>query len=263
MLGGALSAARELSSALRLFPLWLALGTIEIRHRYQRSLFGPFWITINIAAMVFGIGYIYANIFNSIRSSYIPYLAVGIIFWNFISASVTEGSHSLIQAGAIIRNVTISRYIHVFHCLWRNVIILLHNLLILIPVYLIYGSFPGWKIVEFVPCLLLLIAFLTVTSLLVAVLSTRFRDIPPGIASILQVSFFATPILWEASSLNGYRWVILLNPFYHLIECVRAPLLGGGLPVISFITVAAMTLAVAVLMLVACAKTSRRLIFWL
>jgi ABC-type polysaccharide/polyol phosphate export permease len=58
------------------------------------------------------------------------------------------------------------------------------------------------------------------------VLSTRYRDIPQVIATVIQVVFFLTPIFWSPNALPNRPAFILLNPFYHLIEIVRAPLLG-------------------------------------
>ena len=62
--------------------------------------------------------------------------------------------------------------------------------------------------------------------ILLGALCARFRDIPQIISSFVQVAFFLTPVLWKAESLGGYRWIVNVNPLYHAIECIRAPLLG-------------------------------------
>lgn len=213
--------------------------------------------------MIFGIGYIYANIFDSIRSSYIPFLAAGTIVWNFIGLSLNEGSSSLIQAGPIIKNVTISRYIHIFHCMWRNVIVFFHNVIILAPVYFIYDAFPGVGVLAAIPGFILLTLFLLASTLLIAVIGARFRDVPPAISSILQVAFFATPIIWEPSSLSAHHWVIAINPFFYLVECVRAPLLDGSVPLLSFAVTFCLTAVIGALALFACIKAEGELIFWI
>ena len=256
-------ALRDVRNALQHYHLWIALGNIEIKHRYKRSVLGPFWITINMGALIFGIGYIYANVFDSLHSSYIPYLAAGIITWNLISGGLNEGSNAYISAAPIIQNVTISKNIHILHCMWRNVIIFLHNVLIMIPVYLIYGAFPNWGVVFAVFGLILLICFLTSASLFLAVLSARYRDVPPAIGGILQIAFFATPIIWEAQALTNHRWIVDYNPFFHLIECIRAPLLHGVVPLTSFAVTAGLSILVALLALTVYAKAHRKIVFWL
>ena len=63
-------------------------------------------------------------------------------------------------------------------------------------------------------------------SLAVGVLSTRYRDIPQLVTNFIQVMFFLTPIFWSPLTLPNRPAFVTLNPFYHLIEIVRAPLLG-------------------------------------
>ena len=47
-------------------------------------------------------------------------------------------------------------------------------------------------------------------------LSARFRDVPPIVASIMQVAFFLTPIFWTPSALPSRELFVHLNPFYYL-----------------------------------------------
>ena len=65
-------------------------------------------------------------------------------------------------------------------------------------------------------------------ALVAAVLSTRYRDVPQIIANIIQVLFFLTPIFWSPESLPQRPVFVHFNPFFHLIELVRAPLLGAS-----------------------------------
>ena len=63
-------------------------------------------------------------------------------------------------------------------------------------------------------------------TLLLGMLCARFRDVGEIVASLMQVLFFLTPILWRPSSLGSYEWAVLGNPAYALIELARGPLLG-------------------------------------
>jgi len=57
-------------------------------------------------------------------------------------------------------------------------------------------------------------------------LSARFRDIPPIVASLLQLSFFATPILFKKNLLGEYEFILQFNPFFYFLEIFRNPILG-------------------------------------
>ena len=65
-------------------------------------------------------------------------------------------------------------------------------------------------------------------ALLLGMLSARFRDIPLVLANAVQVLFFVTPVIWTPNMLPGRALILDLNPFYHLIEILRAPLLGSA-----------------------------------
>ena len=69
----------------------------------------------------------------------------------------------------------------------------------------------------------------------------RFRDIAPIVASLVQVAFFLTPVLWSIDQLGRHRWAATWNPLYHFLEIVRAPLLGAPIAPISWQVVIAVT----------------------
>ena len=63
-------------------------------------------------------------------------------------------------------------------------------------------------------------------SLTIGMVSARFRDIPRIIASLAEVVFLITPIIWTPDLLGPRIYLAYGNPFFHMIEIVRAPLLG-------------------------------------
>lgn len=67
-------------------------------------------------------------------------------------------------------------------------------------------------------------------SLLLGTFCTRFRDMPQIVNSLMQVFFYVTPIIWMPNALNPRSANLLVepNPIYHLIQIVRAPILGGS-----------------------------------
>ena len=69
-------------------------------------------------------------------------------------------------------------------------------------------------------------------SLCFGILATRYRDIGPLLASLVQLLFFMTPIIWNESTLQQqgagqYARIVELNPLLHYLDIVRAPLLGA------------------------------------
>jgi len=58
------------------------------------------------------------------------------------------------------------------------------------------------------------------------ILGVRFRDVPQTVTTLVQVAFFITPVMWRVEMLGNNRWIAEMNPLYHLLEVLRAPLLG-------------------------------------
>ncbi|MDP4589678.1 MAG: ABC transporter permease, partial [Burkholderiaceae bacterium] len=118
----------------------------------------------------------------------------------------------------------------VMRVIWRNAVILAHNVVIIPILFLVFLKPLGLVAFLAIPGLLLSTLTLAWVALLAGVLCTRYRDLTQIVASVLQIAFYITPIIWMPSLLSGRRSFVFLemNPFYHLIEVVRAPLLGSA-----------------------------------
>jgi lipopolysaccharide transport system permease protein len=97
----------------------------------------------------------------------------------------------------------------------------------------------------------------------IAILSTRYRDIQPIVGTTVQLGMFATPIMWPISSLGNARIVAEVNPAYHLIEIVRAPLLGELAGLHSWLAAVGLAIGGSVLAAALLVRASRRIVFWL
>jgi lipopolysaccharide transport system permease protein len=161
-------------------------------------------------------------------ADYLPFLTIGMILWSFIASVVTEGSAGFIGAEGIIKQLPIPLFVHLLRLFWRNALIFAHNLVILPLVLLAVGKPIGWVALLSMPGLLLLVLNLCWIVLILAILCARYRDLPQIVASVLQVVFYLTPIMWLPNLLPARAGMYLLdaNPIYHLLQIVRAPLLG-------------------------------------
>lgn len=219
----------DIYQAIQKISLPLYLANSDIRQRYRRSTLGPFWITISTGIMIATIGVIFGKLFKSPMSEFLPFLSVGLILWAFISSVISDSTNVFVNAVGIIRQLPIPLFTHVIRMCSGNLIILGHNLLILPIVYYYVGKGVTWNFFYFFPGLIILIANLLWISLMLGIICTRFRDLTQIVNSFLQILFYVTPIIWLPSLLPARADILLLdpNPLYHLIEVVRAPLLGG------------------------------------
>ncbi len=195
---------------------------------YRRSVLGQFWITLSMAVTFAAIGAVFGLIFQSPVIEYLPFLGCGLVFFNFLSVIINEGSTSFIASEPFIRQLPLSPLIYFMRSVWKAFFVLLHNAVALVILLAIFPPGVSWATLLVLPGLLVSGAATCGLALALAMLSTRYRDVPQITAAVVQVLFYLTPILWLPSSLpEAARDVILRwNPFYPLIEVMRAPILN-------------------------------------
>jgi ABC-2 type transport system permease protein/lipopolysaccharide transport system permease protein len=216
----------DLAVGLAKYWMWTAMAVQDIRLRYRGSVLGPFWLTLSTIVMVSSMGVIYSTLFHMEMKSYLPYLTIGLITWGFISGAVSEGCQAFLGAEGIIQTVPMPFSVHAYRTVFRNLIVLAHNVVI-IPVGLLLFQIPvDWRVLEIIPALLLYAVNGVWLSFFFGMLSARFRDVPPIAANFTQVLFFLTPIIYPVVSLGKWKLFADLNPAFAAIDVVRAPLMG-------------------------------------
>jgi ABC-type polysaccharide/polyol phosphate export permease len=222
-----LSAAADLLDGLSRSWLWTTLAHHDLRLRYRGSILGPFWQTITTGVMIGAMGFIYAELFHTRLEDYLPLLAAGLVFWQFTSGMITEGCTTFYSVQGVIQQVRLPYSLHAYRLVYRNVLILLHNFVIIPIVFAIFPQPVTWlRVLELGPGLALILLNGVWVSILLGMISARFRDVPPIVGSIVQVVFFITPVFWPAAALGANRWLAEFNPIYAAIDVMRAPLLG-------------------------------------
>ena len=235
-------ALKDIKDGVCSFNIWVMLGWLEIKQLYRRSTLGPIWLTISTGVLILGMGPLYGRLLSQDLSRYVPYLAVGIVLWSFISALITESCNSYILAEGFIKELKLPYTVYVLRVVWKLLIMLGHNLVIVVLVLGYFRPSWGWELL-LAPFAVLLIAINGLwLGILMGLLSARFRDIPLIVTSLVQIAFFLTPIFWKPSMLGEYQWTANLNPLFIFLEIVRAPLLGE--PVHGYLWMAAFVVTV-------------------
>jgi lipopolysaccharide transport system permease protein len=254
---------QDVAGGLKLWRLALTLGWLDIRLRYRGSLLGPLWLTLSTAVMVASLGVLYAALFNMNLHEYLPFLALSQVLWGFISTLVSEASTCFTQAEGIIRSVRMPFFLQAVRTLWRNLLVLGHNVVVIFVVFAIFNEWPGWGGLFAIPGLALWAVDALAVCLLLGAVCTRFRDIGPIVASVMQIAFFVTPIIWKANQVGKHAWVLPFNPFYSLMEVVRRPLLSDPFSVPVWISALGYSAVLCGLTWLVFMRARSRLAFWI
>ncbi|AXB45860.1 ABC transporter permease [Amycolatopsis albispora] len=291
-------AIRDLRQGYANRELWSHLGWQDIKQRYRRSVLGPFWITISQGVIALGLGVLYAVLFGAPVATFLPYVATGLIVWTFISGCLTEGMECFIANEGLIKQLPSPLSVYALRTVWRQMLMFAHNIIVYVIIMLIYvatltgpytltgdgtcgGANAAWTchpgigldILLAIPGFVMVALNAGWVTMLLGIISTRFRDIPQVINALVQLLFYLTPIVWpldQVSAVGGNRHqlaetvlpIIQLNPIYHLVQVVRAPLLGQHLSIYSWLAVAGMAIVGWGLALVAMRNYRARVSYW-
>ncbi len=256
-------AGRDLRGSFGRLGLAWSLAWHDVASRYRGSILGPFWITLSMGLMVLGIGFLYANLFSISLSIFLPHVALGIVFFGVMTGTINEGCDTFVQASGMLSQTSLPMFTFVWRTMLRNLINLAHHLVIVVVVLVVYGY---WKIADAPLALVgiaLMLANVSWASLLAGIASARFRDIPQIVVSVMQFAIFMTPVFWLPTKIADYRAVLDFNPFYHLLQAVRAPLLGEVVAPHTYLVLVAMAVGGWLVTFLIFARTRRRIVHYL
>ncbi|MFC4606073.1 ABC transporter permease [Rhodococcus kronopolitis] len=251
--------------------LWLSLGWQDIKQRYRRSVIGPFWITIATGVQATAIGILYAALLDMPLDEFLPYVTVGLIVWNLINASIIEGSEVFVANEGLIKQLPSALSVHVYRLVWRQLLFFAHNLVIYVVMVLAFAVWKdlSWASLAAIPAIALIVLNALWVSIVFGIFATRYRDIAPILSSMTLLLFVLTPIMWTTQSLEAQGGAVRdrakiaeLNPLFHYLDIVRAPMIGQPQQMYHWYIVIAITVVGWAVALLALRKYRARVPYW-
>lgn len=212
----------------------------ELRTKYRKSFLGWFWSLLNPLATVAIYSVVFGKLFNAVAprgsesgiTTYAVYLMCAILPWNFFGLVTNLGMNSLVGNASLVKKVAFQRQTLVLSQVIFSLVQFAIEICLLFAVVTVLGS-PAWRHVYQLPLLMILFAlFAGGIGFALAVLYVYFRDLGYLWQIVLQVWFFATPIIYSPDLISGRvpSWVERLselNPLYHFTDGFRRVLYHG------------------------------------
>jgi lipopolysaccharide transport system permease protein len=225
------------------------LAVRNVKIRYKQTYFGVGWALLQPLAGVAIFTLLFGRLAR-LPSEGIPYpvfVYAGLAAWLYFSNAVTAASESLAQYRELVTKVYFPRLLAPVAAVLPGLIDLAISLLAVGVFMAIFGVAPGVALV--------LLPFWLVAAVLVALgvgvwlsaLNVQYRDVRNVLTFLLQLWFFATPVVYGSSLLSGkWSFLLALNPMAGVLDGVRWSLVGAPTPG----GTALISLAVGVLVLV-------------
>lgn len=223
-------------SALKLRDVWeyrellYFLVWRDVKVRYKQTALGVLWVVLQPLATTIVFTLIFGNL-AKMPSENLPYAVfalAGLLPWNYFSGAIGRGGSSLVGSANLISKVYFPRLIIPISSVLAGLVDFGITFLLLVALMLFYGYPPtlSWLLLPFF--LLMAIATALGVSLWLSALNVQYRDVGYLIPFLVQLWFFATPVVYP-SSLIPAPWSLLyaLNPMAGVVDGFRWALFGN------------------------------------
>lgn len=256
----------HLRDSLRLPEFWAYSSWLDIVTKYRRTRLGLVWIFVPVAVFVGAIGSIYSRIMGHEPSFYIPYLAVGYVVWRFIVQCTNESSSILRSHKPFIMDGRIRLTDFVLRSIAKAFFYFTCTIVVIVAA-LVWSSEMQWaRVFTLFLTFPVLILNMIWWSTCMSLIGARHADTGEMINTALRFGMLLTPILWVGERFaagTAFWWAVHVNPAYHLINFIRAPVLGQAIDPITLWYLAVMTVCGWALAIILYRRYSRFVPLWI
>jgi ABC-type polysaccharide/polyol phosphate export permease len=254
----------DLAEGLNSWRIWHLLGTADLRRRHARSRFGQMWVTLTTGITILALGLVWSLLWRMPIAGIFPYITVSMIFWGLMTSSLNDATTSFASTGKLFLNQRASLSVAIYALIYRNLIILIYNAVIIVAVFAWFRVMPSWPLLLLAPGLVLTILSLMSVAYVLAIAATRYRDAVPLVLSVTQVAYFISPVLWKPEFMPAeYRWINIVNPFSVFLAIMRDPVLGAAPPAVDWAAAGAFTIVALALAIPFVGRYQNRVMYWI
>lgn len=225
--------------------LLLDLVKKELRTRYRYARLGFFWAVLEPLALMliltFVFSYVLADKAEFAQTGdgrpFAVSLLCGLIFWQFLSTSLTTATQSLIDNQNLVNKVRFPREVVPLATLSYPLVNLGLGMVILLLIHFGFGGGVSLAYVGLLPIFACQLAIVIGLALLFSCGNVYFRDVGYMVNVAVVFGFYASPIFYDLSFVTGNdgipQWLVslyLLNPMAWLIDAYRTVLFEQQLP---------------------------------
>jgi ABC-2 type transport system permease protein len=231
-------AARPRPSALggdarRFWSLTYMLAATDFKLRFFGSALGYLW-TLMRPLLLFGVLYfVFTEVvrFGDDIEHYPVYLLASIMLFTFFAESTSRGVTSLMERENLLRKVRFPRMVIPLSVTLNALFNLGLNLIVVFVFVLASGIEPRWSWLQLIPLIGLLVALATGVTMLLSALYVRYRDMLPIWEVVLQVLFYASPVIYVVAALpDSIERESMASPISAVLTQMRHALIDPDAP---------------------------------
>jgi len=200
----------------------------DIKVRYKQAVLGITWSVIQPAVQTVLLTFVFSKL-AKMPDGGVPYpmlVLAGLLPWQLFSSAFGGASNSLVGNAHLISKIYFPRLIVPLSALTVALVDLLILLAITLPVTLLYGIMPTWRLLLLPVFIFLGLLTALGAGLWITALTVKYRDFRFITPFLLQIGLFVTPIGYRTDFLPNWRDLLALNPLTGVVNGFRWCLLG-------------------------------------
>jgi lipopolysaccharide transport system permease protein len=228
--------------SLALRDLWdyrelgLSFAIKDLKVRYKQTFFGVAWAVLQplVAVLIFSVLF---GHYAGLPADGIPYPVfafAGMSIWLYFASSVTAASGSLVGNRDLVSKVYFPRALAPGAGVLPGLVDLAISLGVLAVFMAVYTVAPGPALLLLPLWVLFAVEVAFATSLWLSALNVKYRDVKFVLGFLVQVWFFATPVVYSISLVEGKgqyaQYVYALNPMVGVVDGFRWSVVGAPAP---------------------------------
>ncbi|MGS2745216.1 ABC transporter permease [Halomonas sp. LS-001] len=221
-------------------PLIILLTRQELIDRHKGSVLGRLWTLLSPLINIL----VFVLIFSAImgarlegfgaeveRFTYSIYLISGILAWTAFAKSLSAITNLFIERAGMITKINTSLAALPLSVLLAEIVVYLISMGFF-AIFLLMIGFPiDWHWLMIPVILALQLSFTYALGFSLAILAVYLKDIREGVAVLLPVWFWLTPIVYVDDIIPSWAMgLISLNPMFQFIDAYRELILYQRLP---------------------------------
>ena len=203
----------------------------DLKVKYQSSVLGFAWSMLNPLLMMLVLYAVFNNIFRFEQEHFALYLLIGIIAWRFLANGTMTAMSSIVGNTSLVTKIFIPREVLTFSVVMSAFISSILEFMVLVPLLIIFGASLSITMLLFPVIHVLYFGLVYGISLILASLYVYYRDLNQIWDIVLQIGFYASPIIYPLSLVpDEYLFYYTLNPITRLMVMYRDVLLYDMMP---------------------------------
>lgn len=208
--------ARELASSRALLN---ALVARDLKARYRAFGLGYLWSLLNPLLQLAVYTWVFRWILGITTPAFTVFLAAGLFPWTWFNTAVSVGALSIVQGGSLLRRMYFPSQVLPIAVVITHLVHFLLSLPILFLFVLLFDHTLGLPLLALPIVIAVQLLLTTGTTLIVAALNVRFRDLELLLGNALLLLFFLSPILYPLEKIpERFRGVLLMNPLTGILH---------------------------------------------